>query len=66
MTKCERPQVTVAVLLAVLALLHTFGRSRTAQARDRLPLEKKDVEIGQPAPVSAEFEGYDKNGNPIY
>jgi len=36
------------------------------QGGERLPLQKKNIKIGQPAPYAPEAEGYDKKGNPIY
>jgi hypothetical protein len=35
-------------------------------ARERQPLQKKNIQIGQPAPYAPELEGYDKKGNPVY
>ena len=66
MSETEHWRIRVVLVLGALTLLSLLGRSSTAQARDRLPLQKKSVEIGQPALVSPELEGYDKNGNPIY
>lgn len=66
MTKSECSRIPIPLLLAILALLGTLGQSSRAQARDRLPLQKKAVEISQPAPVTPEFEGYDKAGKAIY
>jgi hypothetical protein len=37
-----------------------------AVALRRLPLQKRKIEIGQPAPMEKEFQGYDKDGNPVY
>jgi hypothetical protein len=51
--------LTLVVCLAGISLLE-------AEALDRLPLQKRNVEIGQPMPVEKEFEGYDSQGNPIY
>jgi hypothetical protein len=66
MIKWQCPRIPIAFLPALLALLEILGRPPIAHTRDRLPLQKKNVEIGQPAPVSPEFEGYDKDGKPIY
>lgn len=50
---------TLLVCVARLSVLE-------AGALDRLPLQKRNVEIGQPEPVAKELEGYDSQGNPIY
>jgi len=53
-----------AVILGVA--LSAVSASLRLHARERQPLQKKNVEIGQPQPVSPELEGYDKDGKPMY
>jgi hypothetical protein len=57
-------KVTTAICLLQMALCPGLGAD--LGAGDRLPLQKKNVEIGQPAPYAPEVEGYDKKGNPVY
>jgi hypothetical protein len=57
-----RSVVGVQTLLVCMAGLS----SPEVEALDRLPLQKKNVEIGQPSHVEKEFEGYDSQGNSIY
>jgi hypothetical protein len=66
MIKSESWRLISASLLVCAVLLGVTGPFSALQARDRLPLQKKNVELGQPAPVSPEFEGYDNKGKPIY
>jgi hypothetical protein len=66
MIKSESWGVIPASLLLGGVLLGVMGPIPTLQARDRLPLQKKKIEIGQPAPYAPELEGYDKKGNPVY
>jgi len=54
------------VLVALVASLLPANIAQTTPVRDRLPLQNKDIEIGQPATYTPELEGYDKKGNPIY
>jgi hypothetical protein len=54
------------ISLTVIVCLNVGNRSSGLGVPDRLPLQKKYVEIGQPAPMEEELEGYDNQGRPIY
>lgn len=58
--------IQFVVSLSVVVCLKVVTGSFALPSPDRLPLQKKNIELGQPAPVSPEFEGYDNQGKPIY
>jgi hypothetical protein len=59
-----RLRASAAICLLEVALWP--GPGADLEARERQPLQKKNIQIGQPAPYAPELEGYDKKGDPIY
>jgi hypothetical protein len=60
------PHFHFLLSLGVLVCLKVAAGSLPLASPSRLPLQKKNFELGQPVPVSPEFEGYDNEGKPIY
>ena len=64
--RCQRGFSFCTLTVPLLFWLGLTDVSQLVIAAERLPLQKKKLEIGQPAPYTPELEGYDKKGNPIY
>jgi hypothetical protein len=63
----SRPALLLCiVLVALVASLLPANIAQTTPVRGRLPLQKRNIEIAQPAPYAPEIQGYDKKGDPIY